>query len=158
MSNKNASSFTDVAASRWSYDAIEWAFAAGITEADENGCFRPAEMLTHAEMAVMLVKAENMTEIAENTFSDLGDHPDSDAILKAVAAGIFTGYPDGTFRPDGNATRYEVVAAMVRYLLGGEPLDEMWATIELTFTDVQKSHWAYKYVALAVKGYTNLPK
>ena len=148
--------FSDVAPGRWSYDAIEWAAAAEIAEAG-NGAFRPAVPITRAEIAVMLAKAVGLGEMAENTFSDLGDYPARDDILKAVFAGIFTGYPDGTFRPDGNATRYEVVTALVRYLLGGEPTDEMWATIELPFTDVLRSHWAYKYVALAAKGYVKLP-
>ena len=150
-------SFGDVPAGRWSYDAIEWAFDAGIIQADDNGNFRPADPITRAEMAVILVKVEKLTDKApDNTFSDIDDRLDHDDILKVARAKIFQGYPDGTFRPDNSATRYEVVAAMVRYLLGGEPTDEMWEDIDLPFTDTPRRHWGYRYAAMAVMGYRPL--
>jgi len=74
---------------------------------------------------------------------------------QAAAAGVFLGYEDGTFRPDNTATRYELVTALVRYLLGGEnPTEEMWADIELRFNDVPGGHWALPFVLLASEGYT----
>jgi hypothetical protein len=145
-------SFKDVAVGRWSYNAIEWAKKTGLTEADAEGNFRPADPLTRTDMAVMLVKANNLTEMAEDTFNDLAGHPHRNDILKAVQAKIFTGYPNGTFNPEGSSTRNEAVTALIRYLLGGEPDDEMWQGISLTFSDVPRSAWAYKYIALAVNG------
>jgi hypothetical protein len=97
----------------------------------------------------MLVKADNLTAPANNTFTDLASHVSRDDILKAVQAKIFTGYPDGSFKPDGSTTRNEAVTALVRYLLGVEPTDAMWQNINLTFSDVSRTHWAYKYIALA---------
>ena len=41
---------------------------------------------------------------------------------------------------------------MIRYLLGGEPEEEMWQDIDLIFSDIPSGHWAYKYVALAMNG------
>jgi hypothetical protein len=146
-------SFKDVSPERWSYGDIEWAKEAGIIEADGDGNFRPADPLTRAEMAIMLVKADGLTEMAANTFNDLADHAAKDDILKAVKAKIFTGYPDGSFKPDSLSTRNEAVTALIRYLLGAEPEDAMWQGIELKFSDVVRSHWAYKYVALAVSGH-----
>ena len=154
IANADNPSFGDVQPNRWSFNAIEWAKAAGIVEANAEGNFRPAEPLTRAEMAVMLVRAENLTEAAANNFSDLAGHSAATDILRAVHVGIFTGYEDGTFRPDGNSTRYEAVTALVRYLLKGEPEPGMWQNITLKFSDVAQSHWAYKYVAIAVSGYT----
>lgn len=154
--DKNSPSFGDVKPGRWSFDAIEWAKSTGIVDVTDN--FRPADTLTRAEMAVMLVRAENLTEVADNTFSDLAGHPDASSILRAVKAGIFTGYADGTFKPEGGTIRYEAVTALVRYLVGGEPPDSMWIRLmNLTFSDVTMGHWAYKYVVLAVNGYTAVP-
>jgi len=149
--------FKDVASSRWSYDAIEWAAEAGVIEADSQGNFLPAAPLTRAAMAEMLVRREGWTEKAMNTFTDIGAHPRRDDILMAVKAGIFKGYTDGTFGPDNFATRYEVITAMVRYLLGSEPTDDMWEGIPVTFVDISRDHWAYKYVALSTTGYLPLP-
>jgi|GEM_PF-6237155 len=150
--DKSNPSFKDVAPQRWSYDAVEWALKADIIAADAEGNFRPAAPLTRAEMAVMLVKTDKLTEIAENTFSDLAEHPHRDDILKAAQAKIFTGYPDGSFKPEGHSTRNEAVTALIRYLLGGEPEDEMWQELSITFSDVPRDHWAYKYIVLAVNG------
>lgn len=150
--NADNPSFNDVAAGRWSYDAIEWAADAGIIEADANGNFMPKSDLTRAEMAIMLARAEGWTDISDNIFSDIDGHPAYDDILKAVAAGIFRGYEDGTFRPDNTATRYEMVTALVRYMLGGEPSDDMWENIDIKLTDTPRTHWAFKYLALATAG------
>jgi uncharacterized repeat protein (TIGR02543 family) len=150
-------SFNDVAPKRWSYNAIEWAAKAGIIEADIKGNFIPAAPLTRAGMAVMLMKAEGWSELADNIFIDIDNHPHRNAILAAVKAGIFIGYTDGTFKPDSAATRYEVITAMVRYLLTGEPTDDMWVDIPVAFIDLSRIHWAYKYVALATTGYIPVP-
>jgi hypothetical protein len=150
--------FNDVAPDRWSYRAISWAANAGIIEADVNGNFLPAAPVTRAGIVVMLARAEGWTKTAENIFSDIGSHPQRDAILMAVEAGVFRGYPNGTFKPDNAAIRVEVVTAMIRYLLGGEPADDMWKDIPVTFVDISRNHWAYKYLALAAVGYTALPE
>jgi len=148
--------FNDVAANRWSYGAIEWAYSEGIALPDDNGNFRPSAYITRAEIAVMLARVESMTDLAENRFSDIDGHPDRDYILMVVQAGIFVGYPDGTFRPLSNATRYEIVTAMVRHLLTTDLTDEMWEGVNLRFTDVERAHWAYKYVVMAATG--NIPR
>jgi uncharacterized repeat protein (TIGR02543 family) len=152
QADKGKPSFKDVDSARWSYDAIEWAKKEGLITAFSDGCFRPAQALTRAQMAVILVKSDNLKDTATNAFSDLAGHADRDDILKAVQANIFTGYPDGTFKPEGFSTRNEAVTALTRYLLGQEPTDELWQNIDLSFTDVSKSFWAYKYIALAVNG------
>jgi len=146
-------SFTDVAPDRWSFDAIEWAVTAGILEGGAAATFQPRNELTRAEMAVMLVRAEGWTEVAEDIFSDIEDHANAEDILKAVYAGIFEGFPDGTFRPDATATRYEMVTALVRYAVGGPVTDDMITGIEFTITDVPRTHWAYRYVVLATAGF-----
>jgi hypothetical protein len=152
--NKSSPSYRDVALDRWSYHAIEWAKKAGvITEAYDDGNFHPTQPLTRAEMAIMLVKVDGLTKMADNTFSDLSEHTAKDDILKAVRAKIFTGYPDGSFKPNGNSTRAEAITALIRYLLGGEPADEMWQYNDLKFSDITRGNWAYKYIVLAVRGY-----
>lgn len=148
-------SFDDVDPQRWSYNAIEWAVSNEIYNA--GGSFRPAEIISRAEVAERLAKADKLSDMAENVFSDIDGHPAHDYILIGVHAGIFNGYPDGTFLPDNPIIRYEVVTALIRYLLGGEPTGDMWEDIELSLIDVPRSHWAYKYVALASAGYVELP-
>jgi len=153
VADADAPSFGDVAPGWWTYNAIEWAFELEIIEADDDGNFCPADMLTRVDMVVMLVRALGWTEAAENTLTDIDDNPYLEEILIAVNAGIVTGYEDGTFRPDEFVNRFEVVTAVVRYWMRGDPADETWETIEVALTDVTRDDWAYKYIALAVTGY-----
>ena len=155
VAGASSPTFNDVAPDRWSYNAIEWAVKAGYIMAEDDGCFRPGDPLTRAEMAAMFASAEKWTEKAENTFSDIDDHPYRDAILMGAYQGVFTGYPDGTFKPDDEITRLQVVVAVVRYLLGFDPTGEVVQSADVAFPDVPPSHWAYRYIAIAANGYTS---
>ncbi|MCL2201791.1 MAG: S-layer homology domain-containing protein, partial [Oscillospiraceae bacterium] len=148
-----AQTFTDVSPERWSFDAIEWAVAEGIVEVGADGLFFPRTELTRGELAVMLVRAEGWTDTAEDTFTDIEEHSKSGYILKAVYEGIFEGFPDGTFRPDATATRFEMVTALVRYALGVPVTDEKIEGLDFTLTDVPRTHWAFRYVVLATAGF-----
>ena len=66
------------------------------------------------------------------------------------------GYDDGTFRPDNNITRAEVVTIVNRLL--GREADEDYIADNLrklnTFPDVTKRHWAYYAVMEAANAHT----
>lgn len=70
--------------------------------------------------------------------------------------GIIKGYPDGTFRPEGDITRAEMSTLLVRTQSGGD--ENVSAATSVLFPDVPLSHWAAKYVNMSlrsniVKGY-----
>lgn len=50
------------------------------------------------------------------TFTDLGSSPYRQAIEALAAAGIISGYPDGTFRPDNPVTRQQFAKIIVKTL------------------------------------------
>lgn len=58
---------------------------------------------------------------------------------------VITGYPDGTFQPEGIITRAEAAAVVFRALAGKESAAENYqgATV---FSDVSAAHWACGYV------------
>jgi uncharacterized repeat protein (TIGR02543 family) len=79
------------------------------------------------------------------SFSDISGHWAEANIKQAVSAGIVSGYPDGSFKPDRTVTRAEF-AVMLMNALG--PQGDGAA---LTFTDKAKiGDWAQKSVAQAV--------
>ena len=81
-------------------------------------------------------------------FPDVHDDASyADAVNLLYALDVITGYPDGTFRPDGLLTRAEF-AVMVSRLLRFE---EYQSRASASFRDVRTSHWAYPYVETAVK-------
>ncbi len=77
---------------------------------------------------------------------DIAGHKYGAEIAEAVALGLVFGYPDGTFRPDGNVTRAEFASMIIR----GLPPSEEGAP--LAFKDNDKiGAWAAKAVRQAVK-------
>ena len=78
------------------------------------------------------------------------------AVGKLSAVGIMEGYPDGTFRPEGQITRAEFAKIAV-LALGLNDAAEV-SKSNTIFTDVDAFHWAAGYINVAVdrgilKGY-----
>ena len=72
-----------------------------------------------------------------------------DAIRTLAAQNVISGYPDNSFRPNGNVTRAEFVKMLVSafHFNGGEALP---------FGDVNPSDWYYSYIRVAyAKGVIN---
>lgn len=122
----------------------------GVIKGYEDGTIRPNNSITRAEMTAMLDRVMDYQTKADNTFSDLQDTWYTDVILKANAAGVIGGYPDGTVKPDATITRQEAVAMFSRVL----SLDTENAP-EASFTDnADVADWAKDAVnAMAAKGY-----
>ena len=111
--------FSDCAAWRWYYGAVETAYAHDALPSYAT-TFRPNDAVTREEMASMLVRALGYTALAGQLasrslpFSDVTSNKGYIAI--AYDLGIITGYADGTFRPKGLATREQVAAVLVRLM------------------------------------------
>lgn len=68
-----------------------------------------------AAVAVVLVLVTTAAVWAETHFSDVpNDHPQASDIAHAAEQGWFTGYPDGTFRPDRKLTTNQAVTVFGR--------------------------------------------
>ncbi|OPX81407.1 MAG: Cellulosome-anchoring protein precursor [Pelotomaculum sp. PtaB.Bin013] len=127
----------------------------GIISGFPDGTFRPTESLTRAQAAKVMVLTKNLSEVKEisPTYQDVpADHWAFGVIEAATKAGLFTGYPDGTFNPDGVITRAEAIALLFR-LSGGALSDK-----KVEIGDVATGHWAYRQVATAIEaGLVELP-
>ncbi|KRF10253.1 hypothetical protein ASG89_01590 [Paenibacillus sp. Soil766] len=111
--------FSDISG-HWAAKAIRQGALGGIVTGYSDGTFRPDLRVTRAQFAVMLMNAVEHSGAAEqSTFEDAAQIPDwaSNAVAKAVQAGIITGYDDSTFRPNAEITRVEM-AVMVAKAIG----------------------------------------
>lgn len=73
-----------------------------------------------------------------------------DEIMNLVEDNVLGGYPDGSFKPDNYVTRAE----FTKFLVCGLDLAGLEDNVAKEFSDVKESHWAYKYISIAVnKGY-----
>jgi len=110
--------FSDTAG-HWAKDYIDAAVSAGIAGGYNDKRFGPDDPITREQMSVMVVKAARLASAeGGNSFSDSGSI--AEWARKGVAAAVYhqliKGYPDNTFRAQGNATRAEAVTVMVNAL------------------------------------------
>lgn len=77
-------------------------------------------------------------------FSDVSNHWALQYINWAADNGSVNGYPDGTFKPEGNMTRAEFVKILNRFACAKEKAD-------IRFDDVNTSDWYYDEVRIAVR-------
>nr|WP_245252199.1 S8 family serine peptidase [Paenibacillus sediminis] len=101
----------------WAKDAIATAYAYGIVNGLTSTKFGVNEPITREQMAVMIVNTGKLTSAQSNiTFKDSSSISSwaKDAVNAAAGAGVIGGYPNGTFKPRGNATRAEGAAVIVR--------------------------------------------
>ncbi len=73
------------------------------------------------------------------SLGDLAESSFPEAVRVSARAGLITGYPDGTFRPDETVTRAELVATALR-LADDAAADEV-ATDSSCFEDVKPNAW-----------------
>ncbi|MFS0725289.1 glycosyl hydrolase 53 family protein [Paenibacillus sp. 1P07SE] len=108
-----------------------------------DGTFRPDQAVTRAELAAILsrVGATEQTMAESVVYTDTASFGwAAEAINEVTAAGLISGYPDGSFGPDRVITRAEMAIVIVRWMaLSGEPA--------AAFTDTA-GHWAERQIAL----------
>lgn len=81
-----------------------------------------------------------------NNLTDVSGHKANTEIMLAMTQGIVSGYPDETFRPDGDVTRAEFTVMLMNGIQPGA------ASTELAFKDKNSiGDWAQQPVAQAVQ-------
>lgn len=117
--------FTDVPAEEWYYNYVNWGFENGIVKGIDEHTFAPNEKITREQMAVMLNNFAVNTSVAfpENnpgvsfTDSQLISPWAVEAVNTIVSSGIMGGYPEGDYRPQGNATRAEAATVVYKLIM-----------------------------------------
>ncbi len=107
----NGPVFKDTAG-HWASAYISIAAESGLISGYGDNCFKPDSLITREEMAVAAVKAAKLSQASgENSFTDNLQISSwaKGSVLAAVNASIIKGYPDNTFRPQGQTTRAEAV-------------------------------------------------
>jgi uncharacterized protein YraI len=108
----------DVSRKDWFAKDVESALAAGFVSAYPDGTFRPREGVDRQDAARMLGKLLKLDGKGGLSFSDAGQIATGarPVVSGLVAAGIMSGYPDGSFRPKRIVTRAEAVVMINRAL------------------------------------------
>ncbi|MCL6449474.1 MAG: S-layer homology domain-containing protein [Armatimonadetes bacterium] len=136
--------FTDLKGDEWYAAAVARLAQKNLFGGFPDGGFHPEENLTRAQAAKLVCLGGRVPGVRQaDPFSDTQGHWAALSIGSAAAAGLISGYPDGTFRPDAPVTRAELVVLFLRLL--GERAEEG----QPLFSDVKPTHWAYGAITRA---------
>lgn len=135
-----AAGFHDVAG-HWAEHAIISLHERGIVSGTGPYRFEPDRTITRAEAAALIVRSFGASlepSAGVPAYRDLDrSHWAYETIVKATAAGIVNGLPDGNFGPDRPVTRAEIAVMIGRALkLPPHP------SASAVFADLDPDHWA----------------
>ena len=157
----------NVDSSAWYFNEVNKAAELGLmTGYAGTSLFGPNDTITRAQVAQVLYNmAGGKTDInlLEGSYNEIYGYASFDdvngkmwygkAIAWAKAAGIVTGYGDGTFAPESNITREEFATMLARYAQKFGTYTAGSASDFAAYGDASAvDSWAAEYVAWAVKG------
>ena len=121
-----AMGFTDVAGDAYYAEAVRWAASEGIVGGYGGGLFGSDDAVTREQLAVILYRyavyrgydvsiGEDTNILSYADFADLSEYA-IPAMQWACGAGVITGVTDATLVPQGEATRAQVAAMLMRFV------------------------------------------
>lgn len=153
----NSSSYSDVARGDWYNTYVATLENAGvIVDTRTNGKFRPNDAITRAELASMIAQFAGLESASAAKFNDVGSrYWAAEEIAIAAKMGWINGYPNGSFRPDRNVTRAELMA-MVNRALGRTPksADDLLSGMKTWRDNANVNAWYYLDVQEATNDHT----
>ena len=115
--------FTDVSSSQYYYDAISWAYDAGVVDGFDARTFKPDQNVTREQLAAILYRYAKYMNLSTSGSAYLAKYRDADKIASwaydAMAWANYRGLINGTsatrIDPKGYATRAQIAAILHRF-------------------------------------------
>lgn len=108
VSETAAADCVDVPPSHWAHSYVKTLRQNGVVDGYACNSFKADQALSRAEAVKMIVRTQGYKlDTTSETFPDIIGSWASDFILTARKYNLVTGYPDGSFQPDGTITRAE---------------------------------------------------
>ena len=148
--------YKDIKENDWYAYAVTFMSEKKLVSGYPDGTFKANAPITRAEFASIASRFDNLSEEARLKFSDVKENYWAyKFISSAEDKGWISGYPDGTFKPEKNITRAEVVSSTNRILNRYADLDFAKAHAQelAPMIDMDDSHWAYGPVVEAMNGH-----
>lgn len=119
----SAEVFEDVTADDWYGQAVAWAASEGIASGTSAETFSPNAAVTREQLAALLCNFAAQQGVDTTACSDLSNFDDAaavsdwaqDAVSWAHAEGLLAGTSATTLSPQGEATRAQLAAMLVRF-------------------------------------------
>lgn len=134
----STSAFADNITGSTHEEGLRYLIEKGAIQSDSSGHYYPNATVTRGQFASYISIALDLPTSTTVTFSDvIGSTKQDQAIRSAAAAGIISGYPEGTFRPNDYVTRQHM-ARMLQRTLQYLKIDTSNVQFELNFADAHK--------------------
>lgn len=119
-----ACGFDDVAADRYYTDAVAWAAENDLVNGYGDQRFGPEDHVTREQMTSLLHRYAEYKDYDVTAEGDLSGYNDADrisgyavtAMQWAASEGLVNGMGDGTLAPQGESTRAQIAAILMRFL------------------------------------------
>lgn len=115
QSNLASVQLTDTS-THWADATINNFVKLGVVTGYADGSFHPNASITRAEFATLIAKVFDLSSNQGNTISDVSGHWAESSIRSLQSKGVLSGYPDGTFRPNQEIKRAEIIAIISRIM------------------------------------------
>jgi len=109
---------SDISA-HWAKDSIATATAHNIISGYDENTFGPDDLITREQAAVIIARAAKLeagTDELNFTDSQAISPWAKPGVAAAFKGGFITGYPDGSFKPQGNTSRAEAVSLILKVI------------------------------------------
>ena len=142
---------SDVKSDSWAYESISTLVSGNIMPLKGDGKFYPKSNATRGDIAQILYALiqEDISEFDRPAyFYDVHSNTMGDAIGLVAAKGLMVGYKDGSFQPNKEVTRAELIV-VINKLLGKNTAPTSDPTY---FKDVNSTDWYYNDLQAVLKG------
>lgn len=152
--NCPSKAYKDVDQSQWYHNAVDYVSGNSLMNGTSATTFSPNENLTRGMVVTVLGRAAGVktADYTGTSFKDVKSGSWCAPYVEwAAKEKIVNGYADGTFKPDQNVTREEMVTMLYRYWQSKGNTDSTEATVLDSFKDTAKvSNWALPAMRWAV--------
>lgn len=134
-SNPAPLKFTDTS-THWADSTVNVFVKLGVVNGYQDGGFHPDASITRAEFATVLAKVFGLSgNAAGGSLSDISGHWAEDSIRALQQKGIISGYQNGTFLPNREISRAEIIAMISKII----DLNSVSSPASSSFSDLDKT-------------------
>lgn len=119
----------------WAATTVNTFVKLGVVTGYSDGSFHPNASITRAEFATLIAKVFDLSSSQGSAMSDVSGHWAEASIRSLQGKGVLSGYADGTFKPNQEIKRSEMIAIISRIM----DLSNVTTTEAPVFTDLEQT-------------------
>ncbi|WP_206669822.1 S-layer homology domain-containing protein [Paenibacillus luteus] len=107
--------FKDTTA-HWAQSTVNIFVQLGFVKGYSDGAFHPNASITRGEFATIIAKVFDLSAANDNKLADVSGHWAESSINALIESGIISGYEDGSFKPNKEISRAEIISIISKII------------------------------------------